>query len=347
MAEHDQSYKQFFSNPRMVEDLLRGFVKQDWLEQADYDTLERVTASFVSDKLKKRESDAIWQIRLKDGLMYIYILIEFQSTVDRFMVVRMLTYIGLLYQDLIKSGKIKEGDYLPPVLPLVLYNGRTPWKAPLDMEKLVAPAPGKLKEYQANLRLLLIDEGRLQASQLEQERNLASVLFALENSRDPQEMERAVSLLGDWLAEPDFNELRRTFFEWLSRVFLPVHFPGIDFSKIDKLSEVKNMLAERVIEWTEEWKQQGRQEGLQQGLQQGVQQGLQQGVQQGLQQGFQKGILQSRREDVLDVLNDRFGATEQDIADKLQAIEDPIRLKNLLHKAIHISSIKDFIELLK
>jgi flagellar biosynthesis/type III secretory pathway protein FliH len=95
------------------------------------------------------------------------------------------------------------------------------------------------------------------------------------------------------------------------------------------------MLAERVIEWTEEWKQQGRQEGLQQG------------VQQGLQQGFQKGILQSRREDVLDVLNDRFGATEQDIADKLQAIEDPIRLKNLLHKAIHISSIKDFIELLK
>ena len=146
MAEHDQSYKQFFSNPRMVEDLLRGFVKQDWLEQADYDTLERVTASFVSDKLKKRESDAIWQIRLKDGLMYIYILIEFQSTVDRFMVVRMLTYIGLLYQDLIKSGKIKEGDYLPPVLPLVLYNGRTPWKAPLDLEKLVAPAPGKLKE---------------------------------------------------------------------------------------------------------------------------------------------------------------------------------------------------------
>ncbi len=71
MAEHDQSYKQFFSNPRMVEDLLRGFVKQDWLEQADFDTLERVIASFVSDKLKKRESDAIWKIRLKDGWMYI------------------------------------------------------------------------------------------------------------------------------------------------------------------------------------------------------------------------------------------------------------------------------------
>jgi hypothetical protein len=32
MAKHDQSYKQIFSNPRMVEDLLRGYVKQDWLK---------------------------------------------------------------------------------------------------------------------------------------------------------------------------------------------------------------------------------------------------------------------------------------------------------------------------
>ncbi|MEI7987752.1 MAG: hypothetical protein WCI88_01835, partial [Chloroflexota bacterium] len=176
-----------------------------------------------------------------------------------------------------------------------------------------------------------------------------------ENSRDPQEMERAVSLLVDWLVEPTFNELRRAFFEWLSRVFLPVHFPGVDFSKIDELSEVKDMLAEKVIEWTEEWKQQGlqqgRQEGLQEGLQQGVQQGLQQGVQQGLQQGvqqgLQKGILQTRREDVLDVLSDRFGSVTQEITDKLQTIEDPIRLKTLLHKAIRIPSIKEFSELLK
>ncbi|MEI7990390.1 MAG: hypothetical protein WCI88_15255 [Chloroflexota bacterium] len=34
-------------------------------------------------------------------------------------------------------------------------------------------------------------------------------------------MERAVSLLVDWLVEPDFNELRRAFFEWLSREGVP------------------------------------------------------------------------------------------------------------------------------
>jgi hypothetical protein len=38
------------------------------------------------------------------------------------MPVRILTYLGLLYQDLIQQGSIAKGDKLPPVLPIVLYN---------------------------------------------------------------------------------------------------------------------------------------------------------------------------------------------------------------------------------
>ena len=36
----------------------------------------------------------------------------------------------------------------------------------------------------------------------------------------------------------------------------------LDFDKLNELQEVKSMLAERVIEWTEEWEQQGLQKGL-------------------------------------------------------------------------------------
>ena len=41
----------------------------------------------------------------------------------------------------------------------------------------------------------------------------------------------------------------------------------LDFDNLNELQEVKSMLAERVIEWTEEWEQQGLQEGLQEGRQ--------------------------------------------------------------------------------
>ena len=43
------------------------------------------------------------------------------------MAVRLLTYIGLLYQNLAAAGEIPPGSALPPVLPTVLYNGEKAW----------------------------------------------------------------------------------------------------------------------------------------------------------------------------------------------------------------------------
>ena len=52
MAEHDGGYKLLFSHPRTVEELLRGFVHEGWVERLDFSTLERVGASFVSHDLR-------------------------------------------------------------------------------------------------------------------------------------------------------------------------------------------------------------------------------------------------------------------------------------------------------
>ena len=54
MAKHDNAYKQIFSHAKMVEDLLRGFVNEDWVGALDYTTLERVNGSYVAEDLKDR-----------------------------------------------------------------------------------------------------------------------------------------------------------------------------------------------------------------------------------------------------------------------------------------------------
>ena len=41
--------------------------------------------------------------------------------------------------------------------------------------------------------------------------------------------------------------------------------PGIDLSELGDLLEIKTMLAETVIEWTQQWKQQGLEQGLLEG----------------------------------------------------------------------------------
>src|SRR5690625_2865899 len=83
MTNHDHSYKLLFSHPEMVADLIRGFVREDWVEQVDFDTLEKVSGSFVTDNLLGREDDLIWRVRWRGQWLYVYLLLEFQSTVDR------------------------------------------------------------------------------------------------------------------------------------------------------------------------------------------------------------------------------------------------------------------------
>ncbi|TCS46100.1 Rpn family recombination-promoting nuclease/putative transposase, partial [Pseudobacteriovorax antillogorgiicola] len=117
----DPAYTQLFSYPKMVRDLLVNFVKQPWVNDIDWDSLHTLSPKFVTKKLRKRESDIIWTAKWQDKDLYIILFLEFQSSVDRFMPVRILAYVNLLFLQLVKEGKIT--DKLPPVLPLVLYNG--------------------------------------------------------------------------------------------------------------------------------------------------------------------------------------------------------------------------------
>jgi predicted transposase/invertase (TIGR01784 family) len=141
--DHDKSYKLLFSHAEMVEDLLRGFVPEEWFGQLDFSTLEKYPGSYISDDLDKREDDVVWRLRNGEDWAYVYLLIEFQSSIDYFMALRVMAYLALFYQDLIRAEKLVAGDRLPPVLPIVLYNGRPRWTATQDIAELLAPAPKK------------------------------------------------------------------------------------------------------------------------------------------------------------------------------------------------------------
>jgi predicted transposase/invertase (TIGR01784 family) len=251
----------------MVTDLLKGFVDEEWVRQCDFSTLEKVSGSYVTDDLRDREDDLVWRIRWGSDWLYIYILLEFQSTVDHFMAVRMLGYIALLYQDLIRSEMLSSKNLLPPVLPVVLYNGNRPWQARVDLDALIYPAPKGLERYRPQLSYLLLDEGRLAIKDLSSLKNFAAALFKLENSRTEQDIQAVVHYLLEWLHDDQQTGLRRAFTVWFNRVLLPRKLPNTDFTEFTDLQEVQTMLAETVKTWANEARQAGHQEGLQAGRQ--------------------------------------------------------------------------------
>ena len=266
----DPAYKRLFSRPRMVRDLLSGFAARDWSADLDLGSLTPLSASYVTDDLRQRHGDLVWRLRFKDERwLYVVLLLEFQSAVDRSMAVRMLAYTALLYQRLIADGVLREHSVLPPILPVVIYNGRRPWTVPVDVAELIAfGRGGSLARYQPSQRYFLLDEGRVGGADLPSG-NLVSALIALETNRDRA---RAPALLGaliDLLRKQDDEDLTAAFGEWAAQVLLPRRFGQSVTGPLPRLEEVRAMLAETVQEWAAEWVEQGREQGLQQGVQQG------------------------------------------------------------------------------
>ena len=273
MAESDSGYKLLFSHPELVADLLRGFVPEPWVAEVDFATLTPVKGSYVSDDLRQRHDDVVWKVRLRDQWLYVYVIIEFQSEPDPFMALRLLVYVGLLYQDLLRRNELPADGRLPPVLPVVLYNGTASWTGAVEFRELLTPTPPGLERYQPRFQYLLLDEERYPQAALAGTENLAAALFRLDRSRSRDELQAVVDDLLAWLATPERRSLRRAFGIWLRRafgiwlrrVFLRRRLPGAVIPEIDDLREVKAMLAERWEQWTREWEQRGLQQGLQQG----------------------------------------------------------------------------------
>ena len=153
------------------------------------------------------------------------------------MAVRLLVYVGLLYQDLIRSKQLPASGMLPPVIPIVLYNGRRPWTAAQELGALVQEGPGGLRAYCPHLTYLLLEEQRYSEALLPSHPNLAAALFRLENSREPADVQRALAGLITWLQSPEDAELRRAFTVWLTRVLLPARGPGVAIPNMHDCTE--------------------------------------------------------------------------------------------------------------
>jgi len=292
MGTKDSSYEKLFSHPEMVCDLLVGFVKEPWVKLLDFSTLQPYKSSFVSDRLRKRLSDVVWRVRMRDEWLYVFIVLEFQSKPDRFMALRVLAYVALLYQDIIRKDRdFRLGNQkLPPVLPIVLFNGSEAWNASLEIADLIQKVPGGLEAYLPSFRYLLIDEKEHSHAGGKAQKNLVEALFQLENTREPRSVQRVVIRLMKWLRDPDQAELCRSFATWFNEVFVPRQENPERIPVFQDLQEVDSMLQETVQKWYKDAQRKGEKKGEKRGEKIGEKIGEKRGEKRGEEKGRKKGF---------------------------------------------------------
>ena len=74
---NDKLYRKLYAHPKMVEDLIVNFVKERFVGHIDFSTLKEHKTKFVTDRDGVRESDMMFELKIKDETLYFYVLLEF------------------------------------------------------------------------------------------------------------------------------------------------------------------------------------------------------------------------------------------------------------------------------
>ena len=294
---HDPAYKLLFSDPRMVADLLRGFAPGDWDRWLDFSTLAKVSPEHVSDTLARRLGDLLWRVRFRDdapeavtgGAGELLVMLEFQSSVDAAMGARLLVNIGMMHQELIRRGALRAGGRLPPVLPIVLYNGESRWGAAAEVRETIAPVGGVLDGVQPRLRYLMVDAGAMEVEDSVPE-NRVWALVGLENSATVAELVRGLGAVFERFGGSEASGFRAGLYEWAR------HSPLVRRSAVElpprrelEGGEMATLLEARAREWERQWYREGRAEGIEQGRAEGVERGIERGRAEGIERGMERG----------------------------------------------------------
>lgn len=237
---HDSGYKKLFSNKVIFRQLLETFVTEDWVQELDFDNCETVDKSFISEHYKETESDIIYKVRLRDNDLYIFVLIEFQSRVERFMALRMLNYITDFYMDYVASNPgVKT---LPAIFPILLYNGDAQWTAPTTIAELIADG-NRLGRFALNFEYFKIAENEYSKDELLRIKNIVSTLFLAESYYDIKVLQDELLTLFD--RETD-RESVSLFLNWFKQLSEHGRIEPVDYKSLEQIyitrEEVRSML---------------------------------------------------------------------------------------------------------
>ena len=336
----DATYKTIFAHRFMVEELMRWLVADlhgagGLVDALDLSGMERMQEQSVTSGAGGQHgyaNDIVWQVPTRhrpeagEGWRRLVVMLEFQSTVDYAMALRIRNYVDNFHMEQWRGRRLRRRDRLAPVLPIVLYRGRPRWTAAARVIDLVTPgassSPGGVGSG-ATCRAsplfvgdgyLLLDTLRLGPEDLRRD-NAAALLAGLENlwrERIPAQL----AALRARLDGPELAPLRGVVFRWVQHLAKQRNRLDLgmeDMAEIDRMhesGETEAYFAARLRAWQDEYRAEGRAEGRAQGIEQGLERGL----------SAERELLsrQARR---------KFGAdTAQRLAGLLATVDDTDRL---------------------
>jgi predicted transposase YdaD len=330
---HDLFARYTFGHPERAAAELRAALPAHVVSEVDWSSLRREPVSVVDPELRETESDLLFTARLRSGQpLLLYLLLEHQSSVDRWMALRMLRYV---VRQLERWRQENPGSQvLPLIVPLVMYHGPDgAWTAPRRVEDLFDLPEGEEKRERWRALVprfeYLLDDLTAEREEVLSARPgppLARLAWLVLRYGRTGELARKlpdwVALFAQVQAGPEGGEhlvVVIRYLSWTEGTAVQAAARQVLHSLVDeqRAEELMGTWAEEMIE---------------------------RGVQKGLEKGLAKGLTQGRAEYILRILTARGVQVDEAARQRILTCTDLDTLDRWFDKALNATTLSDVLD---
>jgi len=313
---HDQSnthgtfLRQLLSHQPTASAFFKIVIPKKIQKYLDLSALEISKDQFIDSELKQQLSDMLFRVYRKDFIpAYIYLLFQHKGNPEPLMSYLLFRYMERIWEQTIHQGLT---GHLPMIIPVVIYNGSTPWSVSTEFSKLF----GSWQEHMSffpDFQYIMCDLSQITAFNFSDTPILSTGMHLLHAIHDNNFEDQLPHFL---------NPLKKLLDSEYTKRFLSYVITFLCGATKMKENDVASVIDELFSKTGND-------------IFYHVQEQL-----------FFKGVIHQAQEGVLDVLTVRFETIPSKIVESIQAIEE-IDIIKILHKqSVTSSDLDEFEEVL-
>lgn len=306
---HDAFVKSFLKKIEHAREILQAMMPAKLAQQLNWQSLERLPKTFISQQLKEFQSDALFTIYWQAShpadkqpaiSLQLYLLFEHKSYVDKNIHLQLGRYLFEIYH---------SQKQLTPVLPLLLYHGQKKWHVPtsfIDMFGLEQEQKELIQNFIPNFCYNLFDVNlERQSSEMKKERHQKMSLHAITqllfyslqyiwNVEEEAKLREFFGKVAQILLDKDNNDL----FEKLLLYFF--QYSNMEPQAMSKIitQELNKEKGDKAMTTAERLHKEGMEEGVERGIERGKIETARELKQKGMDNAFIQDVTKLSKEQI-------------------------------------------------
>jgi hypothetical protein len=308
---HGTFLRQLLSHQPTASAFFKVLIPENMQKLLDITALEISKDQFIDSELEHQLSDMLFRVYCKDYMSaYIYLLFQHKGNPEPLMSYLLFRYMERIWEQTINQDLI---GHLPLIIPVVIYNGSTPWNVATQFSKLFG-SNSELSLFLPDFQYIMCDLSHISEFDFSDSKILETGMHLLKSIHDNDFEDQLPHLLNPLKQFIDDNYIKRFLAYVVEYICGSSRMSENDIEIA--MDEIFSKAGKDVYKHVHE-------------------------------QLFFQGVIHQAREGILDVLTVRFETIPSKILETLEAI-DEIDIMKILHKqAVTSSDIDEFEEVLE